>query len=53
MSAFHSGYASFMEDRDWGAINKKGEVIIRAKYDHPIIFDNGLAPILNEDKIVK
>lgn len=45
---FSNGYAIYMnEDLDYGIINKKGEIIIRAKYDELKMYDD---VILYKDK---
>ncbi len=36
VSQYNDGYASFREDDSFGVIDKKGEVVIRAKYDYPL-----------------
>lgn len=36
ISQYNEGYASFREDDSFGVIDKKGEVVIRAKYDYPL-----------------
>jgi hypothetical protein len=51
VTKFINGYASFVEDREWGLINKKGETIIRNKYNSPLLFFNGLASIRDDGKI--
>jgi hypothetical protein len=49
---FNNGFASYKEpDGTWGLINKEGEKVIRAKYNNPLIFINGLAAVVDDGKL--
>lgn len=48
---FHDGLALFEDQNDgkYGYINKKGEVVIEAKYDNASVFEEGFAVVVIDD----
>jgi hypothetical protein len=51
ITLFQNGYSSVKVDGYWGLINKRGEIVIKPKYDHSLYFSNGLASVEIDDKI--
>jgi hypothetical protein len=51
VTSFHNGFASFQKENDWGLIDSTGEVIVRPRYRNPLVFDNELAPIIDEERV--
>ncbi|MBN2764402.1 MAG: WG repeat-containing protein [Bacteroidales bacterium] len=48
---FREGIASVKIDGLWGAINKKGKLIINPKFENALFFERGLSYVEKEDKI--
>ena len=51
VSDFSNGIATVEVDGLWGLINKKGELILNAKFEDPLFFLNGLANVGRDDKV--
>lgn len=48
---FRSGIAPFFDGDDWGLINKKGETVLRTKFDQSLTqFYNGRAPYIDDSE---
>ncbi len=48
---FKNGVATVQINGLWGLMNKKGKIILSAKFEDPLTFRNGLAPVEKDDKI--